>query len=111
MMIIMLRVVCRYVGLALFVVSFVAVSSALIPNANASEWDFPVNDELVAHHFDFVASDKVSKDTSTLSGVELYKHLAETQMQKRNKIKNYRDKMYDFQRRKYNYLRDKKRVQ
>ena len=107
----MLKVVCRYVGLALFVVSFVAVGSALIPNAKASEWDFPVNDALVANHLDFVASDKVVKDTSTLSGVELYKHLAETQMRKRNKIKNYRNRMYDFQRRKYNYLRDKKRVQ
>ena len=107
----MLKVVCRYVGLALFVVSFVAVGSALIPNAKASEWNFPVNDELVANHLDFVASDKVVKDTSTLSGVELYKHLAETQMRKRNKIKNYRNRMYDFQRRKYNYLRDKKRVQ
>ena len=111
MMIIMLRVVCRYVGLALFVVSFVAVGSALMPNAKANETDFPVNDALVANHLDFVASDKVVKNTSTLSGVELYKHLAETQMRKRNKIKNYRNRMYDFQRRKYNYLRDKKRVQ
>ena len=107
----MLRVVCRYVGLALFVVSFVAVGSALIPNAKASEWDFPVNDELVANHLDFVASDKVVKDTSKLSGVELYKHLAETQMKKRNKIKNYRDRMYNFQKRKYDFLRNKKRVQ
>ena len=107
----MLKVVCRYVGLALFVVSFVAVGSALMPNAKANEMDFPVNDALVANHLDFVASDKVVKDASTLSGVELYKHLAETQMRKRNKIKNYRDRMYNFQKQKYDYLRDKKRVQ